>query len=146
MRYKKFYHCNLYSDTDSLYLEKPFDDKFVGKKLGQFKLECKVKEAKFISPKVYEVVDENKSRKIVFKGLKSEETNEDEISILFTNIIENNSETKKIYEVNRITNFKINFKFLRLFVVLWLIVAVVRRCCGCCGCCCLLLLMLMGVL
>lgn len=83
-----------YTDTDSLYLEKPLDDKYVCKDFGQFKLECKVKEAKFISSKVYEVVDENGYRKTVFKGLKYGETDENEISIIFRNIIQNISETK----------------------------------------------------
>jgi len=42
-----------YSDTDSVYLNKELDSKFVGTKLGQFKLERIFEKAIFLAPKLY---------------------------------------------------------------------------------------------
>ena len=42
-----------YSDTDSVDLDKPLPDKYVGEDLGQFKLEHIFDEGVFLSPKVY---------------------------------------------------------------------------------------------
>ena len=42
-----------YSDTDSVDLDKPLPDKYVGVDLGQFKLEHIFDEAVFLSPKFY---------------------------------------------------------------------------------------------
>lgn len=43
----------LYSDTDSIIIDKPLDPKFVGKDIGLMKLENRLKEGVFIAPKVY---------------------------------------------------------------------------------------------
>jgi hypothetical protein len=65
-----------YSDTDSLVTDIKLDDKFVGKDIGQFKLEYELKEAYFISSKTYclilkdeYVTDKNKGIIIKAKGL-----------------------------------------------------------------------------
>jgi len=42
-----------YSDTDSVYLDKELDSKFIDIKLGQFKLERVFKKAIFLAPKLY---------------------------------------------------------------------------------------------
>lgn len=42
-----------YSDTDSLDLDRPLDNKYVGDELGQFKLEHHFAEAVYLGPKVY---------------------------------------------------------------------------------------------
>jgi len=42
-----------YTDTDSIIVDKPLVDLFVGSELGQFKLECIYEEAVFLAPKVY---------------------------------------------------------------------------------------------
>jgi hypothetical protein len=43
----------LYSDTDSISLEQPLDAKFIGKELGQMKLESIAEKAYFVAPKLY---------------------------------------------------------------------------------------------
>jgi len=48
-----------YSDTDSVFLEKPLDPSLVGPALGQMKLVSKVKKAIFLGPKSYVYVDES---------------------------------------------------------------------------------------
>jgi hypothetical protein len=42
-----------YHDTDSIIVQKPLDDKFVGPELGQMKLEHKIDHAVFAGPKLY---------------------------------------------------------------------------------------------
>ena len=42
-----------YTDTDSLYVDKPLNHKFIGCKLGQFKLENTFTKAYFLGPKIY---------------------------------------------------------------------------------------------
>jgi hypothetical protein len=46
--YNVYYH-----DTDSIITDKPLDKKFVGKELGQLKLEYKINKGVFLAPKVY---------------------------------------------------------------------------------------------
>jgi len=40
-----------YTDTDSIYIDKPLDSKFIGSELGQLKLENVFNEATFLAPK-----------------------------------------------------------------------------------------------
>lgn len=42
-----------YSDTDSIYIDKPLQDNFIGKGLGKMKLEYNFIEGTFLAPKVY---------------------------------------------------------------------------------------------
>jgi hypothetical protein len=42
-----------YSDTDSVDIDKPLDSKFVGKELGQMKLEHIFEKIVYLAPKVY---------------------------------------------------------------------------------------------
>jgi len=59
-----------YTDTDSIYIDKPLNDSLVNNKiLGKMKLEHIIKKAIFLAPKVYylETVDGNKIYKV--KGL-----------------------------------------------------------------------------
>lgn len=42
-----------YTDTDSITVDKPLDNKYIGNDLGKFKLETEYKEAIFLAPKVY---------------------------------------------------------------------------------------------
>jgi len=57
-----------YTDTDSIVTNVPLSDDLVGDKLGQFKLEHKVKEAYFISSKTYCLILDDNSCKIKVKG------------------------------------------------------------------------------
>lgn len=61
-----------YSDTDSLFLDKPLPANFVSDKLiGKFKLEGEVKEAFFAAPKLYTVTYKNEISITKAKGLSS---------------------------------------------------------------------------
>ena len=61
-----------YSDTDSIITNKPLDPEFVGDKLGQFKLECIIKRAVFLAPKVYGLITDTGEQIIKVKGLTKE--------------------------------------------------------------------------
>jgi len=52
-----------YSDTDSLFIDKPLDSSLIGKELGKFKQEYNgvINNALFISPKLYLLELENKN-------------------------------------------------------------------------------------
>ena len=60
----------LYTDTDSVHVIGNFPDKFIGNKLGLFKLERIYKEAIFIAPKVYSGILEDNSQISKVKGYK----------------------------------------------------------------------------
>jgi DNA polymerase elongation subunit (family B) len=63
----------LYGDTDSAFLEKPLDPKYVGPGLGQFKDELNggtIKEAIFMGEKTYAFLLEDGSYKVVVAGFQ----------------------------------------------------------------------------
>jgi hypothetical protein len=60
----------IYSDTDSFDIDKPLDEKYIGTKLGQFKLEHVFDESVYLAPKVYGGKTENYEY-IRVKGLKN---------------------------------------------------------------------------
>ena len=60
-----------YSDTDSIITNKPLPDKLIGKKLGQLKLEDKIKKGYFLAPKVYGFLDNHYKQTVKIKGLKN---------------------------------------------------------------------------
>ena len=57
-----------YSDTDSFYIDKPLDSKYIGRKLGQFKLEYIFTDAVFLAPKVYGGITEDGQEITKVKG------------------------------------------------------------------------------
>lgn len=61
----------LYSDTDSIFIEKPLDESLVGSNIGQFKLERIIKEAVFIAPKAYGFIETNGNEVVIIKGLSA---------------------------------------------------------------------------
>jgi hypothetical protein len=65
------YHL-YYSDTDSIVIDSPLPENFVGKALGQLKLEYIIKNAVFLAPKVYALVTEEGKEIIKIKGVKPE--------------------------------------------------------------------------
>ena len=65
-KYKIFY-----TDTDSLYTDKPLDPELIGNKLGQFKLENVFDEAVFLAPKVYGGITEEGEEITKVKGYKN---------------------------------------------------------------------------
>ena len=56
-------------DTDSIIMAKPLDDKFVGKNLGQFKLEYVIKEGFYHSKKFYLLLTDKNEIIIKAKGI-----------------------------------------------------------------------------
>lgn len=62
----------LYTDTDSIDIDKPLDPKFIGPELGLMKLECIFDEAVFLAPKVYGGLLENGNEITKVKGFKDE--------------------------------------------------------------------------
>lgn len=61
----------LYSENESVYLQHPLDDSFIGEELGQFKLEGVYKKAYFVSPRLYCLIDQDGKEIIRSKGVKS---------------------------------------------------------------------------
>jgi DNA polymerase elongation subunit (family B) len=62
----------IYTDTDSIVLQKPLDPKWVHKtKLGLFKLEYEIKRGVFINPKTYYIETFDGEVIIKIKGLKN---------------------------------------------------------------------------
>ena len=59
-----------YSDTDSIYIDKPLDKSFISDELGKIKLEYIFNEAVFLAPKVYGGVT-NTYEYVKVKGLKN---------------------------------------------------------------------------
>lgn len=60
-----------YTDTDSLYTNKPLDPKYMGSKLGMFKLENVFDRAVFVAPKVYGGITESGEEITKVKGFKN---------------------------------------------------------------------------
>jgi hypothetical protein len=61
-----------YSDTDSAVIDKNLPDHLVGNRIGQFKLECVIKRAVFLAPKVYGLITENGDEIIKIKGVSKD--------------------------------------------------------------------------
>jgi DNA polymerase family B len=59
-----------YSDTDSIVVDKPLPEEYVGDELGQFKKVCDIKEGVFLLPKVYGFLDDKNKEHVIFKGVK----------------------------------------------------------------------------
>jgi hypothetical protein len=58
-----------YSDTDSIFINKPLPTDLVGNNFGQFKLENVIRKAIFLAPKVYGYITESGQEVIKVKGL-----------------------------------------------------------------------------
>ena len=71
-----------YTDTDSLFTNKPLDSKFIGKELGKFKLEYIFKDAVFLGPKIYGGITTENKEIIKIKGYKNKVPFTDLISLL----------------------------------------------------------------
>jgi hypothetical protein len=71
----KFYNLPnnqcFYTDTDSIVLQHPLDNKYIGDNLGQFKFVGKILRAYFISPKLYYLVLDNGTIIIKSKGISN---------------------------------------------------------------------------
>ena len=65
-----------YTDTDSIFIDKPLNPELVGDKLGQFKLENIFKSAIFLSSKVYAGVLSDATKLIKVKGLRKDSISE----------------------------------------------------------------------
>jgi hypothetical protein len=75
-----------YSDTDSIYINKPLDKSFISNELGKMKLEYIFNEAVFLSSKVYGGLFDNSSKEIVkIKGFKNKLSYDSLKSLLIKN-------------------------------------------------------------
>jgi hypothetical protein len=63
-----------YTDTDSIFTDKPIESNLIGSKLGQFKLEYVFKEAIFLAPKVYGGITGEGKEITKVKGFKNKIT------------------------------------------------------------------------
>jgi hypothetical protein len=59
-----------YTDTDSIVTDKPINEKFIGKALGQLKLEYNIVKGVFLAPKVYSLISDLGKTVTKVKGLK----------------------------------------------------------------------------
>jgi DNA polymerase type B, organellar and viral len=73
-----------YTDTDSLFVKYPLDEKYVGTELGKFSFKGKAKRAYFISPKTYCLIMEDDSVIIKSKGLNNNKLNEEHFKQLLS--------------------------------------------------------------
>ena len=71
-----------YSDTDSIVIDKELPKKIIGNKLGQLKLEYKIKKGIFLAPKVYALETYDGKEVIKVKGLTAEIQNQLSVDIL----------------------------------------------------------------
>lgn len=58
-----------YSDTDSIVIDRPLPEEFIGTFLGQMKLEHVIQKAVFLAPKVYGLITEEGQEVIKIKGI-----------------------------------------------------------------------------
>ncbi len=86
-RFKRDTHLDVYySDTDSIFCKNPLPISSISDtELGKFKLESKVKEGLFLSPKVYMVKKSDNTIDIKFKGLNKELLTETDIYDIYYN-------------------------------------------------------------
>ena len=73
-----------YTDTDSLFVKYPLEDKYVGTKLGKFSFKGRAKRAYFISPKTYCLIMEDDTIIIKCKGLNNSLLNENHFKELLS--------------------------------------------------------------
>nr|BAM29335.1 dpoB [Lentinula edodes] len=73
-----------YTDTDSLFMKYPLEDKYTGKELGKFSFKGIAKRAYFISPKTYCLIMEDDSVIIKCKGLDNKLLNENHFKELLS--------------------------------------------------------------
>lgn len=102
-----------YTDTDSIFLQKKLDSKYLGNELGEFKLEYEINEGFFIAPKVYYIIMKNSKEKIVIKGIKKEEYQNLDILTTFKKII---SGKNSYFDIIRENNFKRNLYELITYI------------------------------
>lgn len=100
-----------YSDTDSIFLSKKLDDKFVGGEMGKFKLEYQLEKGFFIAPKMYKIILKDIPEKITMKGIKKDEVKSIDDK-LFVNIIKNSD--LQTLDIDRVNRFKRDFKNIEI--------------------------------
>jgi hypothetical protein len=76
----------IYTDTDSVILKNPLDDKFIGDDLGEMKLEAKCSRGVFVRPKFYFLEEETGKEVVKIKGVRRANT-EDFNTILKAGVV-----------------------------------------------------------
>lgn len=102
-----------YTDTDSIFVQNKIDESLVNDDIGKFKLEYEIKEGFFIAPKVYMIIMNESSNKVVVKGLKKSEYTTDQILNIFKSIL---TKTEASLKVDRENLFKRNLLKLITYV------------------------------
>lgn len=59
-----------YTDTDSIVTDKPLNENYIGKALGQLKLEYSISKGVFLAPKVYSLISSEGKEVVKVKGFK----------------------------------------------------------------------------
>lgn len=115
-----------YMDTDSMFIEKPFDPALISStKLGSWKIERYIKMGVFLSGKVYSYIDKHMVDKNVFKGVPNppmfneyidyytticEKRSHINKNLLINKPISRNSKTVSIYDNNYTATFSLPSK------------------------------------
>ena len=97
-----------YTDTDSIDIDKPLEDKFVGTELGKLKLEHVFEKAIFLAPKVYGGKTPNYEI-VKVKGLKNTVSFNKLESLL-------NKENKLMVKYNQLKHMKVVFSLLTFYI------------------------------
>ena len=105
-----------YSDTDSIFCDKPLPDKFVGKELGQMKLEHLLTKFVALGPKVYGGICKDGYSFTKVKGLKNKLTFNELESLLDKNYLNNKFTQEKWYKSLIKGNIKIKERPYKLKV------------------------------
>lgn len=71
-----------YSDTDSVFLEKPLDYNLINNEIGGMKLEDNIKYAVFLGSKTYGYINNDNKEVIKIKGFNSNKMNFDKLTLL----------------------------------------------------------------
>lgn len=87
-----------YTDTDSVWVDKPLDPSVVGKGLGLFKLEHFAKEAVFIAPKVYGALILNEETNSISELVKVKGYKGDLSYDVLRTVLNKNKKKRKIRE------------------------------------------------
>ena len=96
-----------YTDTDSLYINKPLDNKFINNELGFMKLEGVYDRGVFLAPKVYGLINDHEEV-VKVKGLKKELIQFNKLESLLTK--DNKLEIKQDKWYKSISKGSINIK------------------------------------
>ncbi len=90
-----------YSETDSVFLKEPQDDKYISNKIGAFKQESLIEKAVFVSPKTYAYITQDGKSVVKVKGFNSDQISYGELeSLLIKDKVITKEESKRQMQKN----------------------------------------------